>query len=151
MMTDTSLFTAIIEDPNGSYTHMEYNNQTGRYEVVHNFKYPWPFHYGYVKGTMVGSDEDPLDLAIFGDFESQTGQEILVRIIGAAVIRDGDHKVFGVNPNDGQYGHCMEYMEIPEELRQKGEGIFARGGHEIEEILDSASAVLFVRKYMTSD
>src|SRR5262245_18667864 len=131
---------AVIEDPNGSYTHVELNNETGQYEVRHNFKFPWPFHYGYIKGTMVGSDEDPLDIAIFGDFTSSTGQEITVRIIGAAVIKDGDHKIFAVYPADTQFGHCTEYLQIPKELRDKSEAIFARGGHEIEERLGSSAA-----------
>lgn len=146
-MEDQKTFQAIIEDPNGTSVHMEFNEQTGKYEIAHVFKVPWPFHYGYLKGTHVDSDNDPLDVAIFGDFQSETGQALSVRIIGAAIIKDGDHKVFAVNPADEQFGNCKEYMEIPRELREKGENVFARGGHVIEERLDSQASVLFVDKY----
>lgn len=146
-MTGQLLFTAIIEDPTGSYTHMEFNEERQQYEVIHNFKVPWPFHYGYIKGTYVDVDGDPLDLAIFGDFPSSTGQEMQVRIIGAAIIKDGDHKVFAVNPADNQFGNCTEYLQIPEELRTRGENVFARGGHEIYERLSSNDAIAFVKSH----
>jgi inorganic pyrophosphatase len=146
-MKNSDLFLAVIEDQKGSYTHMELNELSNKYEVVHNFKLPWPFHYGYLKETFVESDGDPLDLAVFGDFRSETGLELYVRVIGAAVIKDGDHKIFAVNPLDEQFGECVEYSEIPLELRKKGENIFARGGHQIEEILTSSAAVGFIKTY----
>ena len=147
-MDTSNLFVAIVEDSNGSYTHVELNEQTGEYEVKHHFKYPWPFHYGYIENTMVVSDEDPLDVAIFGDFPSFTGQKLVVRVIGVAVIKDGDHKVFAINPDDSQFVMCQEYLEIPEELRRKSEGIFARGGHEIEKRLTSIESIEFIKKHV---
>lgn len=141
------MFHAVIEDPNGTSVHMEFDEQTGKYEIAHVFQVPWPFHYGYLKGTHVDSDNDPLDVAIFGNFTSETGQDILVRIIGAAIIKDGDHKVFAVNPDDRQFGNCTEYIDIPAELREKGEHVFARGGHVIEDRLGSQASVDFVQKH----
>jgi len=145
---DQKLFQAVIEDPNGTSVHMEFNEQTGKYEIAHVFQVPWPFHYGYLQGTRVDSDNDPLDVAIFGNFTSETGQNILVRIIGAAIIQDGDHKVFAVNPDDRQFGSCTEYRDIPVELRERGEHVFARGGHVIEDRLSSLASAAFVRKHL---
>lgn len=150
-MKSSDLFLAVIEDQKGSYTHMEFNKFSKEYEVIHVFKLPWPFHYGYLKETFVDSDGDPLDLAVFGDFQSDTGLELYVRIIGAAVIKDGDHKIFAVSPLDEQFGKCTEYTQIPLELREKGENIFARGGHQIEEILTSSAAVRFIKQYQTGN
>lgn len=147
-MEDQKIFQAVIEDPNGTSVHMEFNEQSGKYEIVHVFQVPWPFHYGYLKGTRIDSDNDPLDVAIFGDFQSETGQDILVRVIGAAIIKDGDHKVFAVNPDDRQFGNCTEYREIPADLREKGEHVFARGGHVIEDRLSSQASVDFVNKHL---
>lgn len=147
-MEDQKLFQAIIEDPNGTSVHMEFNEQTSKYEIVHVFQVPWPFHYGYLPGTRVDCDNDPLDVAIFGDFISETGQNIIVRIIGAAIIQDGDHKIFAVNPDDSQFGSCTEYRDIPVELREKGEHVFARGGHVIEDRLGSLASADFVRTYL---
>src|SRR5438270_4326161 len=100
---------AIIEDPKGSKAHKEFNNSTQQFEVIHEFLIPWPFHYGFLKDTYVPIDRDPLDIAIFSELQTQTGQEIPVRIIGALLVEDGDHKILAVCPDDRQFGESFEY------------------------------------------
>lgn len=141
------LLPVIIEDPKGSREHREFSSKTQRYEVVQSFTAPWPFHYGFIKGTFVKVDRDPLDIAIFSSVEAQVGQEVQVRIIGALFVQDGDHKILGVCPADSQFGQCMEYADITESLRTEGENIFKKGGHIIEKVFNAEDAMKLVERY----
>jgi inorganic pyrophosphatase len=138
---------AIIEDPKGSKAHVEFNTTTQQYEVVHKFLIPWPFHYGFLKDTYVSIDGDPLDIAIFSELQTQTGQEMLVRIIGALLVKDGDHKIFAVCPDDGQFGNCFEFTDLPESLRVESENIFKKGGHIIERVLNAEESMKLIELY----
>lgn len=143
------LLPVVIEDPKGSLEHREFNSETQTYEVVQRFTIPWPFHYGYIKGTRVEVDRDPLDIAIFSTVEAQIGQEMVARIIGALFVQDGDHKIFGVCQDDSQFGQCMEYTDIAESLRVEGENIFKKGGHIIEKVFNAEDALELIEQYRT--
>lgn len=145
-MTQNVLLT-IIEDPKGSTSHVEFNTTTQQYEVVHKFPIPWPFHYGFLKDTYVPIDGDPLDIAIFSELQTQTGQEMLVRIIGALLVKDGDHKILAVCPDDSQFGKVFEYTDLSESLRVESENIFKKGGHIIERVLNAEDAMKLVERY----
>ncbi len=136
-----------IEDPKGSTTHVELDEATQQYKVMHKFPIPWPFHYGYIKNTYVPIDGDPLDVAVFGDFQTSIGQDIQIQVIGALYVQDGDHKVVAVYPDDIQFGGCVEYIDLPENLRLEGENIFKRGGHVIEKVLSSEDTMSLIDLY----
>ncbi len=138
---------ASIEDPKGSTTHVELNETTQQYKVMHEFSIPWPFHYGFIKDTYVPVDGDPLDVAIFGDFQTRIGQDIHIQVIGALIVRDGDHKVIAVYPDDTQCGRYVEYIDLPENLRLDGENIFKKGGHVIKKVLNSEDAMRLIDLY----
>ena len=138
---------ATIEDPKGSKKHVEFDKVTQQYKVMHEFPLPWPFHYGFIKNTYVPADGDPLDIAVFGDFQTREGQDIQVRVIGALLVQDGDHKIVAVDPSDAQFGSCLEYTDLPESLRTDGESIFKKGGHVIEKTLSSEEAIDFIDHY----
>lgn len=141
------ILSVTIEDPKGSTTHVEFDEVTRVYEVVHKFLIPWPFHYGFIKNTYVPVDGDPLDIAVFGDFQTCEGQDIEVRVIGALLVQDGDHKVVAVYPSDAQFGNCLEYADLPESLRRAGESIFKKGGHIIERTISSQEAIDLIDRY----
>ena len=138
---------ATIEDPRGSKKHVEFDKVTQQYKTVQEFLIPWPFHYGFIKNTYVPVDGDPLDIAVFGDFQTCEGQNIQVRVIGALLVQDGDHKVVAIDPSDRQFGSCAEYNDLPESLRIEGENIFKKGGHVIEKTLTSEEAVNLIACY----
>lgn len=138
---------ASIEDPKGSTTHVELDEATQQYKVMHEFPIPWPFHYGFIKDTYVPVDGDPLDVAIFGDFQTRIGQDIQIQVIGALFVRDGDHKVIAVYPDDTQFGRYVEYIDLPENLRLDGENIFKKGGHVIEKVLSSEDTMRLIDLY----
>ena len=138
---------ASIEDPKGSMTHVELDEATQQYKVRHYFPIPWPFHYGFIKDTYVPVDQDPLDVAIFGDFQASPGQDIQIRVIGALLVRDGDHKVIAVYPEDTLFGRFVEYTDLPENLRLDGENIFKKGGHVIEQVLSSEDTMKLIDRY----
>lgn len=138
---------AIVEDPKGSMTHVEFNTTTQQYEVVRTFQIPWPFHYGFLKDTLVPVDDNPLDIAIFSELQTQTGQEMLVRIIGALLVKDGDHKVLAVCPDERQFEKCFAYTDLSANLRVESENIFKKGGHIIERVLNTEDAMKFIERY----
>lgn len=138
---------AIIEDPKGSTTHVEFNSTTQQYEEVHKFSIPWPFHYGFLKDTYVSIDGDPLDIAIFSELQTETGQEMQVRIIGALLVKDGDHKILAVCSDDSQFEKCFKYTDLSESLRMESENIFKKGGHIIESVLNSEDAMKLIELY----
>src|SRR5579884_640939 len=144
-MTQDALL-AIIEDPKGSLTHVELDPTTRDYKVVREFTIPWPFHYGSLKDTHVEVDHDALDIAVFSELEVQRGQEMIVRIIGALLVKDGDHKILAVCPDDMQFRKCFEYVDIPENLRAQGEKVF-QIDHTIERILNAEEAMKLIERY----
>lgn len=141
-MTQNALL-AVIEDPKGSLTHVEWDATAQKYEVKRTFTIPWPFHYGFLKDTRVDVDGEALDVAIFSERQAQPGQEMLVRIIGALLVKDGDHKILAVCPDDIRFGMCFEYADIPESLRLEGKKVFEID-HIIERTLNVEEAMKLV-------
>jgi len=72
---------------------------------------------------------------------------MLIRIIGALLVKDGDHKILAVCPDDNQFGKIFEYTDLSESLRIKSESIFKKGGHITERVLNAEDSMNLIERY----
>lgn len=134
---------AAIEDRIGSKEHHEFDENTQIFQVKSTFDNPWPFHYGFLPGMSSG-DGEQLDIAIFSSLAAETGQLRRVRIIGMAIMIDGDNKVFGVFPEDMEFFGIVEYENLSEELKSLSSSIFERNGPRIKQLVDSRNTYQYL-------
>lgn len=137
---------AVIEDVVGSKAHHEFDEDTQTFHITNIFSNPWSFHYGFLPGTRSG-DGEQLDIAIFSSLPAQTGQLRRVRIIGMAIMVDGDNKVFGVFPEDVEFFGVIEYENLSDELRKASSSLFERNGPRIKRFVDSRNTYQYVLSF----
>jgi anaerobic magnesium-protoporphyrin IX monomethyl ester cyclase len=137
----------VLEDVIGTNVHHEFDRKTSTFVVKNSFKVAWPFHYGFIPGLKSGDMED-LDVAVFSRYPAKTGDVRRIRIIGMALTKDGDNKVFAVFPEEMEYWHVSEYENLPHEGREGVVSIFERNGPRFTKFLDSRSAYQFILSRM---
>lgn len=114
---------AIIEIPRGGQAKYEYDPHLGAFRLdrVLYSSVHYPGHYGFVPGTRAG-DGDPVDVLVWGSFESFTGALVEVRPVGMLRMRDekgDDEKVLAVPVADPRYGQVEEIADVaPHFLRE---------------------------------
>jgi len=119
---------AIVEIARGGQSKYEYDHEAGLfrldrvlYSAVH-----YPGHYGFVPSTRAG-DGDPVDVLIWGSFESFTGALVEVRPIGMLRMRDekgDDEKVLVVPVADPRYHQVAEIAHVPSHFLREVEHFF---------------------------
>ncbi|MEX2376248.1 MAG: inorganic diphosphatase [Dehalococcoidia bacterium] len=119
---------AIIEIQRGGQAKYEYDPETGLfrldrvlYSAVH-----YPGHYGFVPSTRAG-DGDPVDVLVWGAFESFTGALIEVRPVGMLRMRDekgDDEKVLAVSVTDPRYHEVTEIAHVASHFLREVEHFF---------------------------
>lgn len=114
---------AIVEIPRGGQAKYEYDTALGlfRLDRVLYSSVHYPGHYGFVPSTRAG-DGDPVDVLVWGNFESHTGALIEVRPVGMLRMRDekgDDEKVLCVATRDPRYAEVQELPHVsPHFLRE---------------------------------
>jgi len=119
---------AIIEIARGGQAKYEYDHDTGLfrldrvlYSAVH-----YPGHYGFVPSTRAG-DGDPVDVLVWGAFESFTGALVEVRPVGMLKMRDekgDDEKVLCVSVTDPRYHEVTEIGHVAGHFLREVEHFF---------------------------
>lgn len=140
---------AVIEDVIGSKAHHEFDEDTQAFHITNVFSNPWPFHYGFLPGTHSG-DGEQLDIAIFSSLPAETGQLRRVRLIGMAMMVDGDDKVFGVFPEDMEFFGVVEYENLSEGLKKASASLFERNGPRIKRFVDSRNTYHYILSFHAS-
>ena len=85
---DIKTVRVLVEIPKGSRLKYEYN-PGGYMTIVRdlNWRYPYPYNYGCVCGTL-GGDNDPLDVIIIYNKKIQSGTVLNCKIIGVITTID---------------------------------------------------------------
>ena len=119
---------AIVEIARGGQSKYEYDHEAELfrldrvlYSAVH-----YPGHYGFVPSTRAG-DGDPVDILIWGSFESFTGALVEVRPVGMLLMRDekgDDEKVLVVPVADPRYHEIREIGHVPAHFLREVEHFF---------------------------
>ena len=107
---------AIIEIPQGSQNKYEMDVKTGavRLDRVLYGSMHYPANYGFVPDTW-GTDNDPLDIVVYGSTAIHPGVDVPVRVVGALMMQDEhglDAKLIGVIDVDPR----MDGISILEDL-----------------------------------
>jgi inorganic pyrophosphatase len=119
---------AVIEIPRGGQSKYEYDPGLGlfRLDRVLFSSVHYPGHYGFVPSTKAG-DNDPVDILVWGAFESFTGALIDVRPVGMLRMTDekgDDEKVLAVPVADPRYREVTEIAHVPSHFLQEVEHFF---------------------------
>lgn len=119
---------AIVEIARGGQSKYEYDHEAGlfRLDRVLYSSVHYPGHYGFVPSTKAG-DGDPVDVLIWGAFESFTGALIEVRPVGMLRMRDDkgdDEKVLAVPVADPRYREVAEIAHVPSHFLREVEHFF---------------------------
>jgi len=119
---------AIVEIPRGGQAKYEYDAefQLFRLDRVLYSSVHYPGHYGFVPSTKAG-DGDPVDILIWGSFESFTGALVDVRPVGMLRMRDekgDDEKVLTGPVADPRYREVGEIGHVPPHFLREVEHFF---------------------------
>jgi len=119
---------AIVEIQRGGQAKYEYNPETGLFELdrVLYSAVHYPGHYGFIPSTRAG-DGDPVDVVVWGAFESFTGALIQVRPVGMLRMRDekgDDEKVLAVSIADPRYHEVTEIAHVASHFLREVEHFF---------------------------
>lgn len=119
---------AIIEIPRGGQSKFEYDPEFGlfRLDRVLFSSVHYPGHYGFVPSTRAG-DGDPVDVLVYGSFESFTGALVEVRPVGMLRMQDekgSDEKVLTVPIADPRYREVQEIGHLPPHFLREVEHFF---------------------------
>lgn len=119
---------AIIEIQRGGQSKFEYDPKLGlfRLDRVLFSSVHYPGHYGFIPSTRAG-DGDPVDVLIFGSFDSFTGALVEVRPVGMLRMSDAkgsDEKVLTVPVTDPRYQEVQEVGHVPQHFLREVEHFF---------------------------
>jgi len=119
---------AIIEIARGGQSKFEYDAELGlfRLDRVLFSSVHYPAHYGFVPSTKAG-DGDPVDVLVYGSFESFTGALIEVRPVGMLRMSDekgSDEKVLTVPVADPRLREVQEIGHVPPHFLKEVEHFF---------------------------
>jgi len=119
---------AIVEIPRGGQAKYEYDATLGlfRLDRVLFSSVHYPGHYGFIPSTRAG-DGDPVDVLVWGSFESHTGALVEVRPVGMLRMRDekgDDEKVLCVATADPRYAEVQELPHVPPHFLREVEHFF---------------------------
>lgn len=115
---------AIVEIQRGGQAKYEYDPKTELFRldrVLYS-----AVHYGFVPSTRAG-DGDPVDVLVWGAFESFTGALIEVRPVGMLRMRDekgDDEKVLAVSVTDPRYPEVTEIAHVASHFLREVEHFF---------------------------
>ncbi len=119
---------AVVEIPRGGQSKYEYDPKMGlfRLDRVLFSSVHYPGHYGFVPSTKAG-DGDPVDILIWGAFESFTGAVVDARPVGMLRMTDekgDDEKVLAVPVADPRYREVTEIAHVASHFLQEVEHFF---------------------------
>jgi len=119
---------AVIEIPRGGQAKYEYDRRAGLFRVDRVLYSPvhYPGHYGFIPSTKAG-DGDPVDVLIWGSFESFTGALIEVRPVGMLRMQDeqgDDEKLLAVPVADPRYDEVTEIGHVAAHFLREVEHFF---------------------------